>query len=183
MTEISEHEALSAHAAPTPRASLDRAYARRYADLCRIARARLRGLRPLDLDSNSLVHESFLRLAVLAPTLADARHFFAYAAKVMRNIAIDAVRRPETASTGADDAGNEETSGSWNSGTSAMAERVHDALLALESEDPGLATCVRMRYFEGRSEQEIAGLTGTSRRTVRRQWERARTLLQQLLRE
>jgi RNA polymerase sigma factor (TIGR02999 family) len=183
MIEISEHEALSAQAASTPRASLDRAYARRYAQLCRIARARLRGMRASDLDSNSLVHESFLRLAALAPTLADARHFFAYAAKVMRNIAIDAVRRPGTASTGADDAGIEEAPASWSSGAGAMAERLHDALLALESQDPALAASVRMRYFEGRSEQEIARLTGTSRRTVRRQWERARTLLQELLRD
>lgn len=185
MIEITENEPLSPDLAATPRAALDHAFSRRYAQLCRIARSRLRNIGRSDLDSNALVHESFLRLAAVSPTLADARHFFAYAAKTMRNIAIDDVRRPEVRTESPASEGDGETmQRSREQSADAPAQpRLHDALLALESADPALAACVRMRFFEGYSEQEIARLTGSSRRTVRRQWERARALLQTLLSE
>ena len=48
---------------------------------------------------------------------------------------------------------------------------------SLESIDPALAQIVEMRYFAGYSEVEIADLTGSSERTVRRQWEKARAFL------
>jgi len=173
------------------RAALDRAYTELYPDLCRIARARLRLSEQPELDSHSLVHECFLRLiAASAPPLADAQHFCAYAAKTMQNIAIDLAReqaadrrggRFEAISLEAD--GGEplqEFSALEQSGTQ---QRIHDALLALEAADMSLARVVRMRYFDGYSEQEIAARTGASRRTVRRQWERAREQLQSLLQE
>ena len=40
-----------------------------------------------------------------------------------------------------------------------------------------LAQIVEMRYFAGYSEVEVAELMGTSERTVRRQWEKARAFL------
>ena len=55
--------------------------------------------------------------------------------------------------------------------------QVNDTLLALEAVDPTLAQIVEMRYFAGYSEQEVAELMGTSERTVRRQWEKARAFL------
>jgi RNA polymerase sigma factor (TIGR02999 family) len=61
--------------------------------------------------------------------------------------------------------------------------RINDALLALEAVDPDLAQVVEMRYFAGYSELEVAGLLGTSERTVRRQWEKARAFLLATLRE
>jgi RNA polymerase sigma factor (sigma-70 family) len=55
--------------------------------------------------------------------------------------------------------------------------QVNDTLLALEAVDPTLAQIVEMRYFAGYSEVEVAELMGTSERTVRRQWEKARAFL------
>ena len=55
--------------------------------------------------------------------------------------------------------------------------QVNDTLLALEAVDPTLAQVVEMRYFAGYSEVEVAELMGTSERTVRRQWEKARAFL------
>jgi RNA polymerase sigma factor (TIGR02999 family) len=55
--------------------------------------------------------------------------------------------------------------------------RINDALLALEAAEPALARLVEMRYFAGYGEVEVAELTGTSERTVRRQWEKARVFL------
>ena len=54
---------------------------------------------------------------------------------------------------------------------------VNDSLLALEKVDPMLAQVVEMRYFAGYSETEVAELMGTSERTVRRQWDKARLFL------
>jgi len=81
--------------ATSQRDAFDRAYAQLYPDLCRIARARLRRSAQRDLDSHSLVHECFLRLVGAAPPLEDMRHFCAYVAKTMQNIAIDIVREQE----------------------------------------------------------------------------------------
>ena len=60
--------------------------------------------------------------------------------------------------------------------------RINDVLLALEAVDEQLARVVEMRYFAGYSEIEVAELMGTSERTVRRQWEKARAFLSETLR-
>lgn len=191
MIETSPPAPPGAGARTSQRDALDRTYTRLYPDLCRIARARLRSSGQRELDSHSLVHECFLRLAgASAPPPADTRHFCAYAAKTMQNIAIDAAREraadrrgggleaisfdDEVAEPGHEGAAPEQ------SGTH---QRIHDALLALEAVDPTLAQLVRMRYFDGYSEQEISAMTGASRRTVRRRWERARELLLSLLQD
>jgi DNA-directed RNA polymerase specialized sigma24 family protein len=45
-----------------------------------------------------------------------------------------------------------------------------------------LAQVAQMRYFGGYSEQEIAEALEVTERTVRRDWEKARLILQTLLR-
>ena len=55
--------------------------------------------------------------------------------------------------------------------------RVHEALEELGALEPRLAQVVEMRYFAGLTEEEIASALGVSMRTVRRDWEKARTLL------
>jgi RNA polymerase sigma factor (sigma-70 family) len=52
----------------------------------------------------------------------------------------------------------------------------------LERVDPRLAQVVKMRFFEGLPESEIAGALGVTERTVRRDWEKARLLLARILR-
>jgi len=59
--------------------------------------------------------------------------------------------------------------------------RVHEALELLEKADPRLGQVAQMRYFGGYSEQEIAETLDVSERTVRRDWERARLILAELL--
>jgi len=176
--------------ATSQREAFDRAYAQLYPDLCRIARARLRRSEQRDLDSHSLVHECFLRLVGAAPPLEDMRHFCAYAAKTMQNIAIDIVREQAADRRGGgfdtisiDTDGGEPVPEGPATGRPGTQQNIHDALLALEAADPTLSRLVRMRYFDGYSEREIAAKTGASRRTVRRQWGRARELLQSLLQD
>jgi RNA polymerase sigma factor (TIGR02999 family) len=184
-------------ASPWPRAdttrrdALDRAYTELYPDLCRIARARLRLSEQRDLDSHSLVHESFLRLvSASAPPISNTQHFCAYAAKTMQNIAIDVAREQAADRRGGrfesislDSDGGEPVPDGPAPQRAGIRQRIHDALLALEAADGTLARVVRMRYFDGYSEREIAAKIGTSRRTVRRQWGRARELLHSLLQE
>jgi len=58
---------------------------------------------------------------------------------------------------------------------------VHEALADMERVDERMARVVEMRYFGGLTEQEIAQALGVTDRTVRRDWERARLLLAEML--
>ena len=60
--------------------------------------------------------------------------------------------------------------------------KVHEALEVLEQADPRLGQVAQMRYFGGYSEQEIAETLDVTERTVRRDWEKARLILAQLMR-
>jgi RNA polymerase sigma factor (TIGR02999 family) len=60
---------------------------------------------------------------------------------------------------------------------------VHEALEKLERADPRLARVAEMRYFGGYNEQEIAEALDIGERTVRRDWEKARLILAQLIGE
>jgi RNA polymerase sigma factor (sigma-70 family) len=56
--------------------------------------------------------------------------------------------------------------------------QVHEALGALAEADPRAAQVVEMRYFGGYTEQEIADALDINVRTVARDWEKARLLLE-----
>ena len=59
--------------------------------------------------------------------------------------------------------------------------RLSDALDELALHDPRLAEIVDLRYFCGFTLEEIAAQRGTSKRTVQRDWEKARIVLFQQL--
>jgi RNA polymerase sigma factor (TIGR02999 family) len=165
----------------------DRLFATAYPELRRLAHARLyiNGRSTL-LDTTSLVHDSYLRLLSSGlPRSSDRRAFFAYAARVMRSVIVDAVRERralrrggdlerltlDTAAADALPAGEDEVL------------RVHEALQALAAAEPRLAQMVELRYFGGYNELEIAQTLNVTDRTVRRDWERARLLLLALLQD
>ena len=174
-------------AARGDRAALDQVFAALYPELRRIAHARLRG-QDGQFDTTALVHESFLRLVDASDLqLSDRRHFFAYAAKTMRNLVIDDARLRLAERRGGGKAETPLDTGLMNElpaddGGQTLV-RINDALLALEALDPALAQLVEMRYFAGYSETEIAALLDLSERTVRRQWDKARAFLLASLRE
>ncbi|MDZ7654237.1 MAG: ECF-type sigma factor [Burkholderiaceae bacterium] len=176
-------------AAQGERAALDNVFTALYPELRKIAHARLRTQGDVaTLDTTSLVHESFLRLVDAAQlALVDRKHFFTYAAKTMRNIIIDFAREHFAERRGGGHADLRLDTALANEmqevDGDATLIRVHDALLALEAVDPELARVVEMRYFAGYSEIEVAELMGTSERTVRRQWDKARAFLLASLRE
>ncbi|MGE5338546.1 MAG: ECF-type sigma factor [Gemmatimonadota bacterium] len=175
-------------AAKGERAALDRVFTALYPELRKVAHARLRTQgRVAHLDTTALVHESFLRLASTSElALTDRKHFFTYAAKMMRNIIIDFAREQLAQRRGGGQEALQLTTALANQlgdGGDETLLKVNDALLALETVDPALAQIVEMRYFAGYTEQEVADLLGSSERTVRRQWEKARAFLLVTLQE
>ena len=170
-------------AASGDRAALDAIYASLYPELKRVARSRLRQQgRGDEMNTTMLVHESFVRLSgANGLRLEDRHHFFAYAAKTMRNIIIDSAREhlAERRGSGAEHVtlSNVEAQQVAAAGPSGQILQVDEALRELEAVDPELAELVEMRYFGGYSEAEVAELLGVTDRTVRRRWDKARSWL------
>ena len=156
-----------------------------YRELRALAHVRLRAVaRDTLLDTTSLVHEFYIRLAGAGKIAVENRtQFFHYASRAMRTIIIDSIRRRCAERRGG---------GGWRidlsddmaaEPASAEAEilAVHQALDHLEAMDSRLARVVEMRYFGGMSEPEIASALGLTERTIRRDWRKARLLLAQAL--
>jgi RNA polymerase sigma factor (TIGR02999 family) len=170
-------------AADGDRAALDQVYASLYPDLKRVARARLRQQgRGDSMGTTTLLHESFIRLVNAAELrLVDRRHFFAYAARTMRNIIIDSAREYLADRRGGGAAhetlGGDAALQIADTSNSEELIRVSEALLELQKIDPELAELVDMRYFGGYTESEIAELQEVTERTIRRRWDKARAWL------
>jgi RNA polymerase sigma factor (TIGR02999 family) len=184
MSEITE---LLAAARDGDGAAADAAFSLLYGDLRRLARAKLRQHQPMTLlDTTSLVHESYLKLVgQQALPVTDRHHFFAYAARVMRSVIVDMARARLAERRGGDAEHVEFSTDIANNTPAPESEvlRVHEALETLAQADEALARVVEMRYFGGMSELEIAEALGSSERTVRRQWQKARLLLSVALAE
>jgi len=156
-----------------------------YGELRRLARARLAsGGRNVLLDTTALVHESFLRLHGAGRVgMEDKDHFLAYAATTMRSVVIDFLRRRHSEKRGGDvehvtlDTALGEVLGAKDD----EILDVHEALQSLAKVDERLVKVVEMRYFAGLTDEEIGRALDVSERTVRRDWERARLLLAEML--
>ena len=151
---------------------------RLYVDLKRIAIARVAASGPDDtLSATGLVHEAYLKLVGASQlSLSNRKHFFACAARAMRQIVIDRSRIAHAEKRGD---GLERVT---LDGCDAIAEELNlldldNALDEVEQIDPSLRELVELRFFAGLSMPEIAELSGVSLRTAARDWERARTLL------
>ena len=160
-------------------------FAAAYGELRTLARSRLyRGGRNTYLDTTALVHESYLRFVQSGQLRSQDRGaFFLYAARVMRAVIVDSVRRHQALRRGA---GQEHVTlnTSVQDPEQAAAEEtlhLHHAIDQLARVEPLLAEVVEMRYFGGYSEAEIAVALGVTERTVRRYWHKARALLSVML--
>src|SRR5215831_18405542 len=166
-------------------AVVDRIVAMTYRELHGIAHQRLRyAPRVTMLDTTALVHECYLRLVKLGElNTADRAHFLAYAARVMRSIIVDIAREQLTARRGGD--AKHVTLVTDVSADSPDGElevvRVNDALEEIGQLDGRLVQVVEMKYFAGMTHEEIALALDVNERTVRRDWEKARVLLHELL--
>jgi RNA polymerase sigma factor (TIGR02999 family) len=171
--------------APVSPPSVQALFPQLYNELRRLARSRLAaGGRHTLLDTASLVHEAYLRMQRDGGVaLNDREHFLAYAATTMRSVVIDFVRRRSADRRGG---GVEHVTLDTRAAEQLGASddeilEVHEALETLAKVDPRLVSVVEMRYFAGLSDAEIAAALGLSDRTVRRDWDRARLLLAEML--
>jgi RNA polymerase sigma factor (TIGR02999 family) len=164
----------------------DALFAAAYAELHRLARARLRqGARDVVLDTTCLVHESYLRFVSAGELRAeDRRAFFAYASQVMRSVIINTVRERIAQKRGGDSPhltlSTQISAGATDDNETVL--KVHEALEELAQAEPRLAQVAQMRYFGGYSEKEIAETLEITERTVQRDWEKARLILAEALR-
>jgi RNA polymerase sigma factor (TIGR02999 family) len=152
-----------------------------YPDLRHLAHSRLRRSGHLTLlDTTALVHEAYLRL-FKAGTLeaGDRGQFMAYAARVMRSVVVDFVRH-----RAAERRGGNVLHVSLDGEASALCDtrerevvRIDEALGELAAIDARLVSVVEMRYFAGMTEDQVAEALGISRRSVARDWEKARLFL------
>ena len=111
----------------------------------------------------------------------DRNHFFAIAARGMRQVIIDYARKRQAQKRGG---GDVVALGDREVAIQAQAERlleVNEALARLEAEEPRLLQVVECRFFAGYSEAETAEALGVSTRTVERDWLRARAWLRRAM--
>ena len=164
------------------RSALDTVFDRLYGELKRLARSQLRfGRTAISLDTTALVHEAYLKLVKSERlSLVDRGHFFALAAKAMRQILIGHAehlhRQKRGGGVGAVPLDEEIAAPALWQAEQLLAVDV--ALAELEQLSPKLARIVELRFFVGLNESEIGELLTQSERTVRREWRKARAFLQ-----
>lgn len=131
------------------------------------------------LQPTALVHEAFLKLSRQAGIeWQDRGHFYAIAARLMRQILVDHHRHHATAKRG-----NRPIHFSLEDLNIPAEERselllvLDEVLERLEKLDKQQASIVEMRFFGGMSNGEIAQSLKISERTVGRDWQAARLWL------
>ncbi len=172
------------------RLSLDRVYELVYGELKRLAaRQRDRFSGAGTLSTTALVHEAYLKLAgdrIWAGS--DRTHFFALAARAMRQILLDHARGQgrQKRGSGAPHLDLDDLEAGrvgldpHDPGRSVAVEdllALDQALERLAAVDAELGQLVEWRYFAGLTLDEIAPLVGLSERTLKRQWRTARAFL------
>ena len=159
-----------------------------YRELHAIAERQLhRGGSELSLGTTTLLHEAYLNIRGReGVAFAGRGQFLAYAARAMRGLMIDYARRGRAQKRG----GEFHITSSWSNLATAQPavpaadlEQLGAALDRLSETDAELAQLVDLHFFCGFSLTELAELRGVSRRTVQRDWTRARLLLHHLLQD
>ncbi len=167
-------------------AALDNLLGNVYGELRELAHRQLRRLCPGDtFQTTVLVHEAYLKMFDKNRVDVGCRaHFFALAARAMRQILVDRFRR-----SNADRRGGGVHHICLEDAVIPTADRgdiilsVDRALSRLAVLDPRQAKVVECRFFGGMTEAEIGQVIGVSDRTARKDWRKARAWLARELSE
>ncbi len=158
-----------------------------YADLLKIAHAELaRHQRGATLDTRALVNEAYIKLfAGAASDYSSRQHFFATAARAMRQVIIQYARARLADRRGC---GAEHVSLDHLDAQAlpidSQAERlvaIDAALSKLAELDPRLAQVIELRFFAGMEVDELANLLEVSVPTIVRDTRTAKAFLQKEL--
>jgi RNA polymerase sigma factor (TIGR02999 family) len=156
--------------------ALNDAFGLVYGELKRMARRRLAG-EHATLDATGLVHECYLRIVGGNAQPGDRGHFFALAARVMRQVICDHARRRLAQKR---DGGVAVSLSASDIALLDEAQRLVelDELLAhLAAHDARQADVVVCRSFAGLTADETAEALGISVRTVHSDWAQGRSWL------
>jgi len=176
------------HADAGDGAAADELFAALYRELHAVAERQLHhGGSELSLGTTTLLHEAYLNIREREGVRFPSRgQFLAYAARAMRGLMIDHARRSRAKKRG----GELRLTPPWTNLAAAEAAvpagdlgQLGAALERLSQADAELAQLVDLHFFCGFSLTELAELRGVSRRTVQRDWTRARLLLHRLLQD
>lgn len=151
-----------------------------YDELRRLAAFKLAQESPgQTLQPTALVHEAWLRLVGdRNPTFKDRAHFFRATAEAMRRILIDRARRKLTQRHGGDYQRVD-----WDGfdlaapGTDDQLLAVNEALDKLALTHPVQAELVKLRYFAGMTNEEVAQVLDISVSTAKNYWTFSRAWL------
>ena len=164
------------------RRAADQLFTAVYAELRAIASRQRQRIAGSGMGATSLVHESYMRLIRGMSLGSEGRaHFFATAARAMRQIAIERVRADIAGKRGGGvditslDGVLESASDTDFGHTDMLA--LDQALTLLESFDARLSRLVELRFFAGMNLEEAGEKLGMSERTPKRDWRKARAFL------
>jgi RNA polymerase sigma-70 factor, ECF subfamily len=167
--------------------ALDRLYPLVYEQLQRVAHDQMKRERSgHTLDTTSLVHEAYMKLVKHPPRVQwqSRVHFFAVAARAMRQILVNHARSRSRVKRG-----GEVTPVSLDAAVVMPETRpeelvsLDEALERLEAIDARQGRVVELRYFGGLTIEETAQVLGVSVVTVKRDWTAARAWLYREIRE
>lgn len=131
------------------------------------------------LQPTALVHEAFLRLVDQTRVDWQGRtHFYAVCAKVMRRVLLDYARGRQRARHGGGlrrlDLDSDALPAEFDQ---AEILTLHEAVEELARLDPRQAHIVELRFFGGLNVEEVAHVTGISKRTAEDEWTHAKAWL------
>src|SRR5207237_4786513 len=151
-----------------------------YEELRRLAHHQMGGERPdHTLQTTALVNEAYLRLADQTdPSWQNRAHFFAVAARAMRQILVNYAKsyRSQKRGGGALKVELDEVALVSPEESREIVD-LHEALERLSALDSRKAQVVELKYFGGLNYDEIAEVLKISSVTVRRDWEFAKLWL------
>ena len=161
------------------RTAMDRLFAALYDELRSLARRQLGRRSDSTLSTTAMVHEVYLKFSRASKLAAgDRHHFFSLAARAMRQVLVDHVRR-RAADRRPDPARAQSLDGLEIPVVVPLEEllSIETALGRLERVDPQLGRLVELRVFAGLTLEEIAPLAEVSVSTLKREWRKARAFL------
>lgn len=155
-----------------------------YHELRRLGRSALRrGGDESLLQPTALVHEAWLRMAGHNHlSLGSRRQFYALAAKMMRDILVDHLRRRRAAKRGGSYVHvdlDEASAAAPSNGVDFLV--LDDAMTRLGEIGPRYPRIAELRYMAGLTIEETADVLNVSRATIEREWNFARAWLQREL--
>jgi RNA polymerase sigma factor (TIGR02999 family) len=160
-----------------------------YGELRRVAHRQLAAERAdHTLSTTAVVHEAYLRLVdQTRASWEDRAQFFAIAARIMRRVLVDYARRRRALRRGGArrPISLEDVADAGAVAAPDRAEEVvalDEALERLALLDERLSRVVECRFFAGLTLEETAQALGVTRRTVARDWVKAKGWLYQELR-